>query len=124
LTFAPTFVLLVGLGMLGQWGFSLARGQVPQLRTEPLRIAFYLAAEGLTAAGLGLLAGAPWNRQVYLVATGMLLYTCVASPGCFAQRRQWPMVGMFGVLLALTLLSLGLVLRGNAPFAVVHTQVV
>ena len=115
MTLVSLFSLLVGLGMIGQWAFSLARGQVPEIGTEPFRIAFHLAAEFLTAlaliaAGLGLLAGAWWGRQVYPVATGMLLYTCIVSPGYFAQKGQWPLVGVFGLLLVLALLSLGLVL--------------
>ena len=44
--------------------------------------------------------------KVYLVAVGMLLYTVVNSPGYFAQRREWPMVGMFGVIFILALVSL------------------
>ena len=34
-----------------------------------------------------------------LVALGMLLYTVIVSPGYFAQRGEWPLVAMFGVLL-------------------------
>ncbi len=41
----------------------------------------------------------------------MLLYTVIVSPGYFAQKREWPMVGMFAVLLALALVSLGLVFK-------------
>jgi len=40
---------------------------------------------------------------------GMLLYAVINSPGYFAEKRQWPMVGMFAVLLILALVSLGLV---------------
>ena len=87
---------------------------MPELKTEPFRIAFHLAGEFLTAValiagGLGLLCGAPWGRPMYLVSLGMLLYTVIVSPGYFCQRREWPMVGMFAVLLVLALVSLGLV---------------
>lgn len=118
MTFASLYAIGVGVAMLGQWGTSLARVQVPELKTEPLRIAFHLAGEFLTAialiaGGLGLLTGAPWGRPTYLVSTGMLLYTVIVSPGYFAQKRQWPVVGMFALLLILALVSLGLVL--SAP---------
>jgi hypothetical protein len=33
--FAAVFALVVGAGMIGQWLFSLATGQVPELKTEP-----------------------------------------------------------------------------------------
>jgi hypothetical protein len=114
MAFASFYAILVGLGMIGQWSFFLATKRVPELKTEPFRIAFHLAGELLTAialiaGGLGLLTDASWGRSTYLVAVGMLLYTVIVSPGYFAQKREWPMVGMFAVLLALALVSLVLV---------------
>jgi hypothetical protein len=118
MTFASLYAILVGIAMIGQWSFALARRQVPELKTELFRIAFHLAGELLTAialiaGGLGLLTGEPWGQPAYLVSTGMLLYTVIVSPGYFAQKRQWPVVGMFALLLILALVSLGLVL--SAP---------
>lgn len=114
--FASIYALIVGLGMIGQWTFFLVSHQVPELKTEPVRIGFHLAAEFLTAlaliaAGASLFAGAPWSRPAYQVAVGMLFYTCIVSPGYFAQKRQWPLVLMFAVLLILALLSLALLAR-------------
>ena len=107
--FAAWYGILVGV--LGQWGMFLATGQVPELRSEPLHIAFHLAGEGLTATGLlvsgiALLKRKNWAKRVYLVAAGMLLYSVIVSPGYFAQQGQWPLVAMFGTLLVLALLSL------------------
>ena len=115
MAFVSWVAIVVGVGMIGQWRVSLAARRVPELKTEPVRIAFHLAGEFLTAialiaGGAGLLAGAPWGRPAYLVSMGMLLYTVIVSPGYFAQRREWPMVGMFAVLLVLALVCLGLVL--------------
>jgi hypothetical protein len=114
--FAAWYAILVGMLMLGQWGFFLAAGQVPELHTEPWRIAFHLAAEGLTAvgllaSGLGLLKSRPWGGQAFLLAAGMLLYSLIVSPGYFAQQRQWPLVGMFAALLALAVFSVARVLK-------------
>ena len=116
MVFAALYATIVGIGMIGQWTFFLLNKQVPELETEPVRIAFHLAAELLTAlaliaSGVGLLAGAPWSRPAYRVAVGMLLYTCIVSPGYFAQKRQWPLVVMFAVILLLALLSLILLAR-------------
>ena len=102
--------------MCGQWGFFLAAGLVPELQTEPIRIAFHLAAEFATAAcllagGIGLLRGKPWGRPVALFAAGMLAYTAVVSPGYFAQQGQAPLVGMFAVLLALDAVNATILLR-------------
>ena len=108
--FAGWFFIIVAVLMAGQWGFFLAAGDVPELRTEPLRIGFHLAAEfasaaALLAGGAGLLRGRPWGRALGLFAAGMLAYTCIVSPGYFAQLGQWPLVGMFAALLALDCLA-------------------
>jgi hypothetical protein len=112
--FASIFAIVVGVGMIGQWVLFLVTDQVPELRTEPLRIRFHLAAEFMTAvalliAGVGVLTGQTWGRRSYLLATGTLLYTVVVSPGYFAEKGQWAFVAMFAVLLVLTLVSLALV---------------
>jgi hypothetical protein len=57
-------------------------------------------------SGFGLLFGGAWALSIYLVAVGMLLYSMVASPGYFAQRGEWSLVGLFAVLLLLAVLSL------------------
>lgn len=111
MTLASLYAILVGIAMIGQWSFALVKRQVPELKTEPYRIAFHLAGEFVTAValiagGLGLLIAAPWGQPTWLVSMGMLLYTAIVSPGYFAQKREWPMVGMFAVLLALALISL------------------
>lgn len=109
--FAAWYGILVGILMLVQWGSFLATGQVPELRTEPLRIAFHLTGEGLTAmglliSGLALLHHKTWASRVFLVASGMLIYSVIVSPGYFAQQGKWVLVAMFGALLVLTLVSL------------------
>jgi hypothetical protein len=113
--FAAVYAIVVGVGMIGQWLFFLATGQVPEFKTEPLRIRFHLAAEFATAiallvGGIALLTGQDWGPWFYLLAMGMLLYTVVVSPGYFAEKGQWAFVGMFAVVLLLALVSIGLVL--------------
>ncbi len=102
--FPILFAFVVGLGMIGQWGASALRGQIPELKTEPIRIAFHLAAEfstaiALLAGGLGLLFETSWAADLYLVASGMLLYTAIVSPGYFVQQGQKWWLAVFGVLL-------------------------
>lgn len=109
--FSGIYAIVVGIGMIGQWSVSLLAKKVPELKTEPFRIAFHLAGEFLTAlalivSGIGLLTGTDWGPPTYLVSAGMLLYTVIVSPGYFVQRREWPMAAMFAVLLILTLISL------------------
>ena len=65
--FAAYYGIIVGILMFAQWGFFLAAGQVPEVQTEPIRLAFHLAAEFFTAAGLiatgfGLLKKYSWAK--------------------------------------------------------------
>ena len=108
--FAAYYGIIVGILMFAQWGFFLAAGQVPEVQTEPIRLAFHLAAEFITAAGLvitgiGLLKKWTWARGWFLAAVGMVIYSEVVSPGYFAQQGQWIFVVMFAVLLAGALLA-------------------
>src|SRR5690606_24851550 len=116
--FAAWYALMVGLLMVGQWIFFLATGQVPELQTEPWRIYFHLAAEfvtavGLIAGGVALLRNLAWAGAAYIPAAGMLLYSVIASPGCFAQQGAWTMVAMLALLLVLAIASIASVLRAQ-----------
>jgi hypothetical protein len=102
--------LSIGVLMFAQWSFFLVSGQVPEIRTAPIALAFHLAAEAATAlalivAGILLLRGHRYGIAVGLVANGMLIYTVIVSPGYFAQLGQWPLVGLFATLLSLALAS-------------------
>lgn len=115
MTFTAIFAITVGVLMIGQWAFFYLSNQIPELRSEPYRIAFHIAGElitavGLIVAGVGLLMGGAWAEWLILLALGMLLYTIIVSPGYFAQRGQWPLVGMFALLFILALISLGALL--------------
>jgi hypothetical protein len=103
--FAAYYGIIVGFLMFAQWGFFLASGQVPEVQTEPIRLAFHLAAEFITAAGLiatgfGLFKKYSWAKTGFLISTGMVIYSEIVSPGYFAQQGQWIFVIMFAVLLA------------------------
>lgn len=108
--FAGWSSLVIGVLMLLQWLFFLLTDSVPEVRTEPIALAFHLAAEAATAlallaAGTALLRGRD-GVVLGLVANGMLIYTVIVSPGYFAQLGQWPLVGMFAVLLAVAIASI------------------
>jgi len=116
MTFAALYAILTGVLMLGQWLFFLGTRQVPELRTEPARIVFHLAAEFITAivlilGGWGLLTDATWGFDVFFIAMGMFLYTVINSPGHFVQVREWSMVSVFLILLVSALLVLRLAFR-------------
>jgi hypothetical protein len=104
------FFILVALLIIAQWSVSLVMGGVPEVRTEPIRLAFHLAAEFFTAlsllvSGIALVQGKVWGRGLGLFAAGMLAYTVIVSPGYFAQHGQWLLLGMFIIVLVLDLVS-------------------
>jgi len=111
--FSAIFSILMGAAMIAQWAFFLISGNVPEVKSEPVRVSLHLAAEGITAlllviSGIGLITFSPWSVPLALIAHGMLIYTVIQSPGYFAQKRVWPLVGMFAVFLVLTLVSMTL----------------
>jgi hypothetical protein len=108
--FSAIFSLLVGVGMIAQWTMSYLNKQIPELKTEPIRIAFHIAAEMITAlclmvSGIALLSGAAWSIPLNLLALGMLFYTSIVSPGYFAQQGKWRWLGMFGLIIVLGIIS-------------------
>lgn len=114
--FSAWYSIIVGLLMIVQWVFFLMVGAVPELSTEPIRLAFHLAGEFVTAAcliagGVSLFRGFPSGRGLSLVAAGMLAYTVIVSPGYFAQQGQWPLVGMFALLLILDAINVAKLLN-------------
>lgn len=113
--FAALFSIIVGLAMIGQWSVSFVTRKIPELLTEPIRIWFHIAAEmvtalGLVISGVGILFSQEWARNLFLVSSGMLIYTSIVSPGYFAQKGQWPWLVVFLVVIVLALVSIFLVL--------------
>ncbi|MFN2215598.1 MAG: hypothetical protein ACK2TS_01520 [Anaerolineales bacterium] len=118
--FAGWFGILVGIGMMLMWIFFLVSGQVPEINSEPYRIAFHLAAEfataiGLVISGLGVLRNRSKFINIYLVSGGMLVYSLIVSPGYYAQLGDWNFVVMFTVLLISAIASLMTVIINQRP---------
>jgi hypothetical protein len=114
--FSAWYGILVGLLMIAQWSLSILTGNVPEFQTEPWRIGFHLAAEISTAlllilGGMGTLRSVSSAKQFLLVALGMVIYSEIVSPGYFAQLGQWPMVGIFAVILFGATVAVTLLLR-------------
>lgn len=108
---AAIYSIIVGISMLVMWVMFYAVWSIPELATEPAKILLHIAAEFATAialltAGWGLLNLKAWGHQVYLLATGALLYTIIQSSGYFLQTGEIVFVGMFALLFILTLLLL------------------
>ncbi len=105
---AGIYSIIIGISMIGQWAMFYFNNQIPELQTEPIRIAMHIIAEFLTAilliiGGYGLYKNTIWGFNTYLIASGMLLYTIIVSPGYFAQLGQYEFVVMFGLLIIFTI---------------------
>ena len=116
--FAAVYSIVVGVSMTAMWIMFYVTGSIPELTTEPARILLHITAEIVTAvaliiAGSGLLAGKTWGYEVYLVATGALLYTMIQSPGYFLHFGQVGFVGMFIVLIILSVFLLTKMVKGS-----------
>ena len=112
------FAIAVGIAMVGIWLMLFFTGQVPELVTDPLIIAFHLIAElvaafFLIAGGVMLFWRHPLGEKVYLVSLGMLLYTVINSSGYYAQRGDWSFVTMFAILFVLASYFLAGLLSGS-----------
>ena len=100
---------IIGFLIIGQWVFFLITGNVPELETTPVSIGFHITIELLTALLLifgGLICKKRIQRQVILLySQGMLGYTVFNSAGYFAQNGDWLFVGMFAVLLGISIFN-------------------
>jgi len=123
--FPAWYGIVVGILMIVQWIFSILSGGVPEFQTVPWRIGLHLAAEFATAVllilgGIAVLRSLTWGSTVLLIGLGMVIYSEIVSPGYFAQLGQWPMVGMFVLLLGGAIWSVLLLLRGNVTEGVYY----
>jgi hypothetical protein len=115
---AGLYAVTVGTLMILMWLGFIATGQVVEFQTEPIKIAFHLLAEFLTASlliagGFGLYTGRNWGTQIFMVSMGMLLYTVVMSPGYFIQGGTPDFAGFFGVLTVMTLFFIYDIMKDN-----------
>jgi hypothetical protein len=65
--FPAIFFIIVGDAMIGQWTFSFATRQVPELKTEFMKIIFHLVAEFSTAVILIIGGGLQYLEKVCMI---------------------------------------------------------
>ena len=116
------FLLAVGVSIAALWTLLLATGEVPEVTQGRGDIWFHIAAELaaavlLVTAGAAVLRRTTRSRTLAALALGALAYTVVNSPGYYAERGDWAVVGMFAVLLAATLTAAVVLWRDSQPEA-------
>ena len=102
--------ILIGTGMFAFWVSGVVMRRVPDLESGGIEIRFHIVAEtttgfALIVGGLAVLIDGEDLVAVVLssVGLGMLTYTLIASPGCFVEHRNVPLVLVFAAFWALTI---------------------
>jgi hypothetical protein len=98
------YAIVIGIGIIGLWTMLYLTKQIPELKTEPIAIAFHITAEmvmGILSllSGIFLLIGLPWAAHFFILAMGLIIYAVINSAGYYAQKNQWPFVIMFAIIL-------------------------
>ena len=98
------YAIVIGVGIIGLWTMLLQTKQVPELVTEPVAIKFHMTAEmtmGILSllSGIYLLLGFSWAPHFFILGQGLVIYAVINSAGYYGQKKQWPFVIMFGVIL-------------------------
>ena len=116
--------VIVGTAIAALWLLLLVTDQVPEVDEGRISIWFHITAElllatVLIAAGLALLRRRARARLLSALALGALGYSAVNSPGWYAERGEWAMVGLFALVVCATIAAFGWVWRA-ALAAPVH----
>jgi len=106
---AAIYSMIIGISMIGMWTILFITSSIPEISTEPIRIGMHIFAEATTGVILilgafGLLRNKKWGFNMYLISMGLLLYTLLASPGYYAEKGDMMFVGMFLIILILTII--------------------
>jgi hypothetical protein len=108
--------VIIGTAIAALWLLLLVTGQVPEIDEGRIGIWFHIAAELILAmvligAGLALLRKRARARLLTALALGALGYSAVNSPGWYAERGEWAMVGLFALVVCATVAAFGWVWR-------------
>jgi hypothetical protein len=100
---------VIGILMIMQWVFFIVTGNVPEFETTPVSIGFHISIEIITAILL-IFASLICKKRVIretllLYGQGMLGYTVINSAGYFAQSGDWLFLGMFALILAVSIIN-------------------
>lgn len=131
---AVLFQIAVGVAIIGWWAVAAATNGIVELNEGRIDILFHIVAE-LVMAVLLIAAGVSIRRNgrtrpataLSGLALGTLLYSSINSPGYFAERGEWSMVGMFAAIAAATVGAAVLLVTddghpGEAPPATSQTH--
>ena len=98
------YSIIIGIGIIGLWLMLYLTKQIPELKTTPVEIKYHMTAEFLMGflclmSGFFLLMDFYWATYFFTLAMGLVIYAVINSAGYYAQKKQWPFVIMFGIIL-------------------------
>ncbi|MBN2300065.1 MAG: hypothetical protein JXC31_02635 [Acholeplasmataceae bacterium] len=113
-----SYMIIVGIGIIGLWIMLFATDQIPELETEPIAIAFHIFIEiamGIISfiAGLSLLKNYKYQKELIIFANGMICYSVINSSGYYGDLKQYSMILMFFVILLFSLSCVFLIIKTN-----------
>ncbi|QVK17927.1 hypothetical protein KHQ81_14035 [Mycoplasmatota bacterium] len=111
---ASIYAIFMGISMIGMWIVFYLSSSIPEINTKPVELGMHVLAEILTAIVLILAGIMMWLRKkraktIYFLASGMLLYTLIMSPGYFLQKKEIGFTIMFAsflIILIIIIISL------------------
>ena len=101
------YSLIIGIGIIGLWMMLVISKQVPEIKTEPIAIGFHIIIENIMGilsliSGVILFIDLACGSLLFILSSGLVIYAVINSAGYYGQKKQWPFVGMFGVILIAT----------------------
>ncbi|NHJ87699.1 MAG: hypothetical protein FK734_19715 [Asgard group archaeon] len=101
------YSLIIGTAIIGLWLMLIIRKQIPELKDEPITIYFHITAEMLMGflaviSGILILIDHIWGYYLFLISSGLCIYAVINSSGYYAQRKTWIFVGLFAVILIMS----------------------
>lgn len=101
------YCIFIAICMIGDWGFLLATGNVPEVKTEPLQTVLHISSELATAgilllSAIGSIKKRIWAEKLFMLANGALLYSAATAAGYFIQSKDYAMLIMFSIIFVLS----------------------
>ncbi len=116
---AGVYSILLGVSIMGLWSMLLSTGNVPELKTALISIAFHMAAETimgilLLMSGVALIKDSKNGVSLFVLSNGLVIYSVVNSAGYYGEKGQWIMVAMFmAILFMSSFLTYGLLKKAE-----------
>ena len=101
------YSLIIGIGIIGLWLMLILTKQVPEIKTEPIAIGFHIIIENIMGilsliSGVILFIDLACGSLLFILSSGLVIYAVINSAGYYGQKKQWPFVSMFGVILIIS----------------------